>query len=76
MWLCIDQCIEDEFNFLCVRRLYQNERDIWYDRVSELHPEFASLNVQEKFVYLLRYENRVAKYLEKAYDKRKYHLYK
>ena len=42
----------------------------------ELHPEFASLNVQEKFVYLLRCENReVAKYLEKkAYNKRKYHL--
>ena len=37
-----------------------------YDRVSELHPEFASLNAQEKFVYLLRYENReVAKYFEK-----------
>ncbi len=32
--------------------------------------------VDVKFIYLLRYENReVAKYLEKAYNKRKYHLY-
>ena len=44
--------------------------------LSELHLEFASLNAQEKFVYPLRYENReVAKYLEKVYDNRKYHLY-
>ncbi len=43
------------------------ERVLLYNSVIELHPEFASLNVQEKFVYLLRYENReVAKYLEKS----------
>ena len=50
--LCIDECIEDEFHFLCVCRLYQNERVLLYNRVSELHSEFASLNVQEKFVSL------------------------
>ena len=47
-----------------------------YALVSELHPECASLNAQDKSVYLLRYENReTAKYLEKAYDNGKYHLY-
>ncbi len=73
--LCVDQCIEDKFHFLCVCRLYHNETVLLYDHVSELHPEFPSLNPQENFVYLTRYENReVAKYLEKAYIC-KYHLY-
>ncbi len=58
--LCIDQCTE-EFHFLCVCRLYQNEGAFLYDRVSELHPEFASVNAQEKFVYLLRLHMKIGK---------------
>ena len=56
---------------------YQNERVLLNDHVSELHPDFASLNAQEKFVYLLRYYDKgreLAKNLEKAYDKHKYYL--
>ncbi len=37
--------------FVCVGFQYQNERSLLSDRVSELHPEFASLNAREKFVF-------------------------
>ena len=72
--LCI---VEDEFHFLCEKCVcYSNLRHCLFRSISSTYEDFENLPVQEKFVYMLKYENvKVAKYLVKALNYRKGLLY-
>ena len=61
--LCNQNCVEDEFHFLCICELYNHQRISLFEKV-------------DKFIYLLKFENKeVAKYLEFAYNIRKICIY-
>ena len=74
--LCNQNCVEDEFHFLCNCDLYIAHRNSLFDKVTGKNLEFATLSTEDKFLYLLKFENReVARYLERAYDMRKTCIY-
>ena len=74
--ICNEDYIEDEFHFLCVCERYSFYRNALFTKVLDKNHEFGALSMEDKFIYLLRYENReVAKYLEYAYNMRKTHIY-
>ncbi len=58
---------QDEFHILCECVCYSNLRHCLFRLISSTYENFENLPVQEKCVYMLRYENvKVAKYLVKA----------
>ncbi len=68
--------VEDEFHFLCECVCYSNLRHCLFSLISSTYEDFKNLPVQEKFVYMLKYENvKVAKYLVKVLNYRKGLLY-
>ena len=74
--LCKLNYVEDEYHFLCICEQYSFYRKYLYDKATSKHAAFSIMSTEDKFVYLLTYENReVAKYLELAYDMRKASLY-
>ena len=74
--LCNLECVEDEFHFLCICDLYNVDRNNLFERVGTKNPEFSILPMEDKFIYLLRFENKeVAKYLELAFETRKTNIF-
>ena len=74
--LCNLDCVEDEFKFLCICDLYSVHRNALFGRVTTKNAEFPNLSTEDKFIYLLRFENKeVAKYLELAFETRKARLF-
>jgi len=74
--LCNQNSVEDEFHFLCTCELYNDQRISLFEKVTAKNAEFAIFSLEDKFIYLLKFENReVAKYLERAYHLRKTCIY-
>ena len=51
--LCDDNLVEDEVHFLCCCRFYSDLRDTLYNHAREANPEFDSLDMLDKYVYLM-----------------------
>ena len=74
--LCSLNCVEDEFHFLCICELYTVHRNALFERVAVKNADFSILSMEDKFSYLLSFENKeVAKYLELVFDTRKAQVY-
>ncbi len=68
--------VEDEFNFLCFCNKYKDIRENLYNTAASRNISFASLSNEDKFMYLMKFENvEVAKFLIRAYEVRKGQLY-
>ncbi len=53
--------------------MYDDVRQVLYNKISSKYQDFRSLTNIDKFIYLTKYENiEVAKYLVKAFDIRKH----
>ena len=69
--------IEDEYHFLCICTLYNDQRQTLFNNVSNKHNEFSNLDMRQKFTYLLsKCSKDVSKFIKRAWDVRKEVLYK
>ncbi len=74
--VCNRGVVEDEFHFLCECQTYCALREDLFKSVNEFCPDFEDMEPREKFVYILKHENRkLAKFLIKACDRRRNLLY-
>ena len=77
--LCNRNEIEDECHFLLNCCLYENERHIFLNKISYLYNEFANLDQEAKFIFLLRLKGKdcllLARYLTNIWEKRKMFIY-
>ena len=75
--VCNQNCVEDEFHFLCICESYNLHRNVLFHRVTVKNADFATFSDEDKFIYLMQFENKeVARYLELAYDQRKTYIYR
>ena len=77
--LCSDGKVEDEFHFLIECPFYMYERNSLFEYVFLHFANVAQLNDHDKFIWLMSQEDgfcilKVARYLQKATDKRQYEL--
>ena len=74
--LCNNDCIEDEFHFVMQCEFHNNSRSIMFEKIISNFPAFSTLNQNEKFVYIMKYEWKfLGKYLKSAWENRKKKLY-
>ncbi len=74
--LCDVNVIEDEKHFLCNCKLYEDIRQTMYDNVSQNYQLFPTLNVDEKFHFLVMNEwKEMGVYLQCAWERRNSILY-
>ncbi len=68
--MCEENIVQDEYHFLCVCKMYDDVRQVLYNKISSKYQDFRSLTKIDKFIYLtVKFENiEVAKYLVKAFD--------
>ena len=45
-------CVEDEYHFMMICELYNNERSELFDKICSVSPEFSSMSNSNKFKYL------------------------
>ena len=77
--LCSDGKVEDEFHFLIECPFYMHERNSLFEYIFLHFANVAQLNDYDKFIWLMSQEDgfctlKVARYLQKATDKRQYEL--
>ncbi len=74
--LCSKNEIEDELHFLCSCTAYEEERKNLYDQVSRQNIAFPTLDVEAKFIYMMKNCNiLISKYIRKAWNKRTNRIY-
>ncbi len=68
--------IEDEKHFICSSSYYNDLRNSLYSKINYTEPEFQSMTVNDKFVYMLQNKQYlVAKFCHQAFSKRRQKLY-
>ena len=68
--------VEDEKHFLCICPVYNDIRSTLYTKVNTINSEFSTLNMSERFVFLMKYVWRdVSNFILTAWNKRKSILY-
>ena len=61
--------VEDEFHFLCICNKSKDIREGLYNKFVSRNVSFASLSNEDKFIYLMKFENvEVAKFFVRAYE--------
>ena len=74
--ICLSGELEDEVHFLYVCSHYKQQRSNLFTIVDELFPEFQSLNIFEKFVFLMSHAQcYTIKYLYEANQRRLQYIY-
>ncbi len=73
MWILWEKhVIEDEKHFICSCSLYNDWRNSLYLKINYTQPEFQSMSVNDKFVYMLQNKQHlVAKFCHQAWSKRR-----
>ena len=75
--LCDTNRIEDEQHFVCLCPKYDMERKVLFDRFSSINNEFVGLNVEDKFICIMRNANKhLGKFIKDAWLIRKNFLYR
>ncbi len=71
LMLCNTSDIENEFHFLCTCNIYCNLRK---GNCSQNNDNFPNMNNENKFIYLIKYEGKIASYvyIEKPWNMRNY----
>ena len=77
--LC-EQCdlgkVEDEVHFLCECTFYEQVRNNLFDWINQSDPDFTTLEIQEKFKYLVKKQWKdVSLYVLQAWRMRREKLY-
>ena len=67
--------VEDEFHFVSVCKLYQNERKVMYANINDFVPQFETFSEMEKFSFLMGNKESdillvFIKYISKCFDLR------
>ncbi len=66
--MCEENIVEDECNFMCVCKRYDDARQVLHNKISSKYQDFHLLTKIDKFIYLMKFENiEVAKYPVKAF---------
>ena len=69
--VCNRGVVEDAFHFLCECQTYSALREDLFKSINEFCPGFEDMELREKFIYILKEENRkLAKFLIKTCDSR------
>ncbi len=55
--VCDEDVVEDEFHFLCICNRYNDIRESLYKKADSRNISFASLSNEDKFMYLMKFEN-------------------
>ena len=75
--MCDSNSVEDEIHFLCDCESYSEYRSVLFSDAEETDPDFPSLDVIDKFVYLMSNQQKsVIKFLTNAVYKRIHSIYK
>ena len=75
--MCNSNSVEDEIHYLCVCESYSEYRSVLFSDAEETDPDFLSLDVIDKFVYLMSNQQKsVIKFLTNAVYKRIHSIYK
>ena len=75
--LCNMGALEDEIHVLCVCPLYNEERAIFYNNITRVHPHFQILNTEDKFFHIMKTNQKeCAKFTWRCFNIRKNKLYK
>ena len=74
--ICLSGEVEDEVHFLCVCTHYNQERSHLFTIVEKLFPEFQSLDIFEKFVFLMSHTQcYIIRYLYEVNQRRLQYIY-
>ncbi len=74
--LCNVGIVKDEFHLLCECQSYTALREKLFKSINECHPGLGDMELREKFIYILKHENRkLVKFLIKTCDSRRKLLY-
>ncbi len=74
--LCTEGLVEDEYHFLFVCPLYEDLREDMFSEITNICPEFVYLEYAEQLNLLFKeFCRKVAKYIKRAYERRKSVLY-
>ena len=74
--ICLSGVVEDEVHFPCVYTHYNQERSHLFTIVEELFPEFQSLDIFEKFVFLMCHAQcYIIRYLYEVNQRRLQYIY-
>jgi hypothetical protein len=74
--LCDLNVIENEFHFVCQCPVYSDCRSIMYNSITTKHSEFNNLQVQEKFLFIMKNEwQNLSVYLKSAWEIRNSKLF-
>jgi hypothetical protein len=74
--LCDLNVIENEFHFVCQCPVYSDCRSIMYNSITTKHSEFNNLQVQEKFLFIMKNEwQNLSVYLKSAWEIRNSNLF-
>ena len=74
---CRNGDIEDEIHFVIDCSLYADERNILFDEIKNIVPNFGNMTKSEKFIFMMNYNNGdteilrfIAKYISRCMDTR------